>query len=282
MEKKVKSTSDYEMFKKLKGNRDVEPSRVNKIKESILNVGYITSPIIVNEKYEVIDGQGRLQALKELELPVEYIIHKGIGITECISMNVHQTNWSMRDYIKSYAERGIQSYCLVEKLMQQYPRFGINVFATACLGVGGFNGPTLKAGSLDLTEEDYENGIEKLEYLKKLLPYFDKIKDFGTLAQGITYCLYNEEIDKDKLFTKVSNAIVGQYIKPWSSLAELMQSLEELYNKNSRSPFVYIYTDYRKFLDSMINKRKKNQHTSTNYLKETYLDDVALEENIDE
>ena len=58
----INTTGDYGIFKRLKGNRTVTRSRVEKIKNSINKVGYIKSPIVVNEKREVIDGQGRCQA----------------------------------------------------------------------------------------------------------------------------------------------------------------------------------------------------------------------------
>lgn len=52
MEKYLLKTKDYNMFKLLTGNRDVQRPHVEKIKQSIKNVGYITSPIIVNEKWK--------------------------------------------------------------------------------------------------------------------------------------------------------------------------------------------------------------------------------------
>ena len=120
MEKEVFKTNDYSKFTKLNGNRRVDEARVLKIISSIEKVGYITSPIIVNEKMEVIDGQGRLEALKRLELPVEYIIQQGIGIEECIAMNIHQVNWKDRDYIESYANRGFESYRFLKELLDKY------------------------------------------------------------------------------------------------------------------------------------------------------------------
>ena len=72
--KKIYITKDYSIFKKLTGNRSTELERITKICDSIREVGYITSPILVNENMEVIDGQGRLEAFKELGIPVEYII----------------------------------------------------------------------------------------------------------------------------------------------------------------------------------------------------------------
>lgn len=67
-------TKKYSQFKRLDSNRTVKTGRVNKIKQSIEKVGYVQSPIIVNEKMEVIDGQGRLEALKQLQIPVDYIV----------------------------------------------------------------------------------------------------------------------------------------------------------------------------------------------------------------
>ena len=61
-------TNKYEIFKELKGNREISPLRITKIINSIKNVGYIINPIIVNEKMEIIDGQGRLEALRILKI----------------------------------------------------------------------------------------------------------------------------------------------------------------------------------------------------------------------
>jgi ParB-like chromosome segregation protein Spo0J len=65
---KIFETRDYGMFKRLKGNRDITTNRVAIIKASIENIGYISNPIICNENMEIIDGQGRYEACKELEI----------------------------------------------------------------------------------------------------------------------------------------------------------------------------------------------------------------------
>ena len=61
----VYRTEDLSIFKTLKGNREVKENRKQTLIESIDKHGYITNPIIVNERFEVIDGQGRLAACKE-------------------------------------------------------------------------------------------------------------------------------------------------------------------------------------------------------------------------
>ena len=44
----------------IQGNRITSVGRINKIKRSIMQVGYITSPILVNENMEIIDGQRKI------------------------------------------------------------------------------------------------------------------------------------------------------------------------------------------------------------------------------
>lgn len=69
----VNQTNDYNLFKSLKGNRNVNKLHVQRLKESFKG-DYLMSPIIVNQNYEIIDGQHRFNAAKDLSLPVNFII----------------------------------------------------------------------------------------------------------------------------------------------------------------------------------------------------------------
>ena len=120
----MKRTTDYGIFNRLAGNRSVDEKRVQKIIQSIQTVGYVPNPIVVNEKMEVIDGQGRLEALKRLGMPVDYIISKGTTIRQTQVMNATSTTWSKEDYIKSYAEGGSKSY---QRLMQMMTMYDVDV-----------------------------------------------------------------------------------------------------------------------------------------------------------
>ena len=70
---KVFSTMNYEIFSSLDGNRIVNPLHVKKIADS-MKIKVLFIPIIVNEEFQVIDGQHRLEARKQLGLEVPYII----------------------------------------------------------------------------------------------------------------------------------------------------------------------------------------------------------------
>lgn len=244
-QKTIQNTKDYLIFKKLEGNRPVVNRRVNKIIASIQNVGYITSPLIVNEKMEVIDGQGRLEALEQLKMPVEYIVHPGIGINECIAMNINQGNWSLKDYIESYATRGNKSYQRLEQLIKEYPLANLDVIATAALRINKITGTMVKDGSLVLTEEQYDKAVERLNYAYEIFDLVDKTAVRGgilNLIQVILYCYDYEEMDLKRLKEQVTKNI---YVcRPWNNIDTCFNEIEELYNRNI-SKKVYFYTLYR-------------------------------------
>jgi hypothetical protein len=104
----------------MEGNREVTARRAREVRTSIERIGLIPVPIVVNEHLEVIDGQGRLEAISQLKLPVFYIIVPGLGLQDCVAMNVNTTPWRMIDYIKSYAETGNDNYKRLLKLINGY------------------------------------------------------------------------------------------------------------------------------------------------------------------
>lgn len=74
LEKDLKTyiTRDYSVFKYLKGNRGINLKNVNSIVDNVRDNGLLPTIVIVNENMEVIDGQHRIEAFKQLNLPVEF------------------------------------------------------------------------------------------------------------------------------------------------------------------------------------------------------------------
>lgn len=272
--KVLRSTKDYRLFKRLAGNRTVDNTRVNRIIDSIKNVGYITSPIIVNEYMEVIDGQGRLEALKKLDLPVDYIVHKGIGIKECISMNIHQTNWKIYDYISSYAEQGNDGYIKLKMLLDEFGYSFQVVVASFSGKVGGGSGLSsentkVRMGTFEMTEESYEESRKKLEFLKKIEQQIDYKKISGSpssLQIGVIFCYDMEDVDNDKLFNKI--ATYSNLLPPYDTIDSCMGSIEWLYNRNTKRDYVYIQTNFRKIMREHQSRGYKAYNSKYGYGKE--------------
>ena len=228
---KVYTTKDYSIFKRLVGNRDIPETRISKIVESIQTIGWVHNPIIVNEKMEVIDGQGRLTALQRLKMPVEYIIAEGAGNKECIYMNMNMVNWKLPDFIKSYAEQGNENYQRLLSLMEKYAGGNLDIISTAVYRISKSKHRDIKQGTLQLTEEQAKAAIPRLEFIKPILEKIDERKLPGslvTLMQTLIYYFDYPEVDKDRLAYSVEKYIYNS--TPWVLNTDCETEVENCYN----------------------------------------------------
>ena len=61
----IKTTSNYNIFLHVIGNREINKANVNRLKESIKDIG-LQVPILVNQNKAVVDGQHRTGAYEEV------------------------------------------------------------------------------------------------------------------------------------------------------------------------------------------------------------------------
>lgn len=120
MEYELKESTDYSLFTFVKGNRGIDRKQVEAIKASMQENGVYPDPVNVNEKYEIIEGQHRYLAFKELGLPVLYVMKPGLTLKDCIKMNTSQKPWTTVDYIGSKADLGVPQYQVMRSLMDMY------------------------------------------------------------------------------------------------------------------------------------------------------------------
>lgn len=236
----VMVTTNYEKFKRLDGNRDVKEFRIRKIVESIKEKGQIASPIIVNERMEVVDGQARLEAFRRLNLPVFYVVCEGAGIKDCTTMNATQTSWGLMDFIKSEAERGNVSYRYLQALVDRYHgEFGISTICAAAT-MGNVNGtplPTIKDGKLNINAEEYQKAINLLEYCKGLNAIkLEGRKDYFYIV--VIWLIKSGIIDKERLKNKLIK--YRAMIKPVVNNELCAENLEEIINYRERGERVYV------------------------------------------
>ena len=241
------ATNEYSMFKYLNGNRDVSEDRVRSIMKSIDKVGYIMNPIIVNEKNEVIDGQGRLEALKRLSLPVHYIIVPGSGINECIAMNIDQKNWKIEDYIKSYTDVGNSSYIRLSQLIVKYGDY-LKLRTILAVAYGReCSYSIVKSGEFTLEPEQMREVMDILDYLKKVAYIFSQVGGrIESYYTALIFCYKYNGIDNQLMLEKLNNNRAE--LIPVSKTDQAFDVIEAIYNKRLRSK-IYIKTEYKKAMD---------------------------------
>lgn len=168
----IQATKDYNKFKLIQGNRNIMPGHVARLTTSILRKNMLAqNPIIVNERFEVIDGQHRLEVAKNNDLEVFYLIIPGAHFTEIISLNANNRVWTSRDYVNSYASQGKADYIWLTEFIDNY---GISVTEAVCFIFGSDgSGPRagIKNGLLELNDVQKERAISRADALWSIRPY---------------------------------------------------------------------------------------------------------------
>lgn len=114
----VHSTTDYDKFYMIEGNRTIRKGNLRKLLESMAQEQLII-PIIVNEKGEIIDGQHRYIACKTLKKPVYYIVNTGYGIDQVKRANTVGENWTKDDFLNTYVSEGDPDYVRILRLKNE-------------------------------------------------------------------------------------------------------------------------------------------------------------------
>ena len=245
---KVRCTQNYRLFKTIEGNRNLD--HVNKIIKSIQKVGLFVQPILVNQRMEIIDGQHRFSACRELGLPVYYIIQDDIGLKEVKALNMASKNWSTKNYIHSYAAGNNSiDYIYLEQIMKAYPWATVKIVGCAFQWQtgGGIHGK-IKDGEFKCTTEQYQNAIKALDYVDSVREQINTVtgsKEHYLFA--IVFCYFCELVDNDYLLKKI-NKYYRSLDSATSIKSAMMQIESKVYNYQMRTPMepVSISIEYEK------------------------------------
>jgi hypothetical protein len=135
---------------------------------------YLFTIIIVNEKYEIIDGQHRFDVIQELGLPLHYFVCKGYGLDEVHILNQNSKTWNADDYLAGYCGLGYKAYIDYAKFKEKY-KLGHN----ECMSM--LNGTQSKTSIEVFYKGDFkikslkeaENTIEKIMMIE---PYYKGVR----------------------------------------------------------------------------------------------------------
>lgn len=243
---RIFQTDEYDMFKRLPDNRDVLDKRVRKLVASI-SEKYLTNPIIVNEKMEIIDGQGRYEALKQLGKPIDFIVVNGAGSEDCKRMNRFNTRWSTLDFAKSFAKAGIKAYIILLRGVDATKLSITMVLRLANHGTTPKGSSVamskFEKGELDFTDQDY-----------------DKVLAVHKAADEITYALQTTHRRNDafytavKIITETDNyshermlrncATLRSSYNQMSALKDQLVEFERIYNYRTSGDKKLYFSDY--------------------------------------
>jgi len=262
-------TDEFSKFKTMQGNRSVSDIRVNRILQSFANVGYVQVPIVVNEKMEVIDGQGRLEACKRSNQPIAYVVIEGLNINHCINMNINITNWTTEDYVKSYADQGYSDYIRLQAYLdrchsERSVRYSFSILLWAVLGTDTKNVlSALKSGELKVTKERIDKAWELLNFFDNFASM--RVNRKNQFFSVLAYLYDIPEVDNYRLITALPKA-KERTLERFMHIADAIDAadvIEDAYNERLRGSHVYIRTKYLEALERV--NRMTRIHTEARH-----------------
>lgn len=175
LSREVFTTKDYFLFRPIDGNRNLDNLHIKNLTKS-MSQNYLFTVLIVNEKYEIIDGQHRFEVIKALNLPMNYIICKGYGLDEVHILNKISKKWNSDDYMNGYADMGIENYIIYRNFKNKY-KFGHDECMAMLSGVNSGHGKLLfdfRAGNFKII--DLENAVRDAERIWSLAELYQGFK----------------------------------------------------------------------------------------------------------
>lgn len=143
----IQKTKDYDSFKSIVSNREVDKKHVKKLVASIKRKNLmIIRPMVVNSKLEVIDGQHRLEACKQLKEPVYFVKLDDLDKEDIALLNTCQKNWAMIDFINFYTIEGRKDFKTFARLLNEYSDIKVTTLMKMC-----GNSRNVRQGDIDIS-----------------------------------------------------------------------------------------------------------------------------------
>lgn len=232
---KIYFSTNYGQFSWMKGNRDLNELKIKRIVAEISSGNNLLkyAPIIVDQEFNILDGQHRFMCAKQTGNPVFFVIKDKMSISEVARLNSNTSNWKNIDYLNSYVSTGNENYIKLEELLQQH-KMNILLLATL-LHSGTVTDRNVKHLFID--------GLFKVQHLDETQNLLNLAKDFEgyvsnpfvsrfllALEKLVAEELYDHNLMIDKL--KMSGRKIERIQNPKSIIA----NMEEIINfKNSKT-----------------------------------------------
>lgn len=268
----IYETSNYEMFKKMEGNRDVK--KINKLKSSMKKHGFLTIPVVINKNNEIGDGQHRESAGESLGLPIKFCVEPEFQLDETIDVNCCQRTWSQDEKVGSMAAKGNENFQRVDELRKTFAKPLNVIYAAMGKGItGGSVSGKINSKTLICTEEEYEEAAKMLAWIRTFDDLIRQYRVTGSKPNfyfSIMFARRCKEIDTSLLSERIRNHfhIYGTY---FGNTEEIVRKTEEIYNyKVPTKNRVYILDSFRKAVAeskdkaNFSKKEKRNESENEN------------------
>jgi len=233
----VHTTTDYSMFKSIDGNRNLNLLHINRLKKS-MQEQYLFTVIVVNENYEIIDGQHRFHAIRDLGLPLHYVIMPGYSLLQVQILNANSSNWSTQDYLEAYCNLGYEDYIRLNDFLNKYK---LNISIGASILIGNTTGTAgmkagapfefFKHGTLKVSDKQVRDASKFMDMLYLFEPFFKDFKS-RSFVFALMRLMKNTNFEITELLQKVK--VQPLALQTCQQVNQMISLIEEIYNYKRR------------------------------------------------
>ena len=195
-------------------------------------------PIIVNEKYEIIDGQNRYMAWIELELPVYYIVAKGYGLSQVQRLNSNIKNWINDDYMDCYCQLKNKEYLKYKTFKETYE---LGHYESIAMLTGYYKGSGLSFNRFrngNFKIKNYKKACEMAEKVILIQPFYDGYKR-RSFVLAMLHLINNPVFEVGRLLQKLKYQ--QSKLVHCSNKQQYLVLLQDIYNYKSSNKVNLIY-----------------------------------------
>lgn len=219
----VYTTDNYDLFKFIESNRAVSKKHVSKLAQQIAD-GYEMPPIIVKPNGEILDGQHRYEALRELGDPIEFIIRNEIKQDTLQKSNTLVSKWTPKDHINFHMREGNENYRELKEFIE-YSELGV---AAAARLLGKVESKSTTQGIVN-GQFIVTNKEDAYTFIDDVLIKIRAEKPTDKIVYAIRK-VYNVGIDNKRLVSCV-NAIYEE-LELINKIPIMAERIATLYNKD--------------------------------------------------
>lgn len=260
---KVEKTKDYAKFKNLAFNRDINKNKVLLLMGAMMKENCLSShPIIVDEHFQIIDGQHRFEAAKRLDEDIFYIQNSNVSQKHVMVANLYQSRWTTLDVIKYYAvKEGKKDYQMIYALCNELKLKPKALFSLIFGHLGSKTASAVNNGTFALPKQ--QTILRNLDgcvfKFKRFVDFTKKrqIKPFlmfysHKFCSAFRVLVLNKTFDEDQFFKNLENK--WYTLKPQADSREWYMVLEKMFNWKIKGKERKISVDFSKELE-ILEKR---------------------------
>ncbi len=225
--RQVLMSTDYEQFKTLGGNREVNPSHVKQLQKLMIDNGNLTAefPIVIDREGFVIDGQHRLEALKGLGWEVGYMVEENATIDTVRAINRGNRNWGWRDIAYSHANLGNEDYRWFISFVDQYGlKFGPALTIVGGKQTKGGAGRGFSSGDLKIADKaKAHDSARQMVEIQRLVQIYN-----GDFSHALISVMRSPAYNHERMMHKLRQQ--GEILPEKSRISDYMRLLEDMYN----------------------------------------------------